>query len=427
MPLGNDTLFLFSQGLASTSIFEGSVTCAAPSLFGKSMLKKSNGENVFTNYQGDSIFIPTLAALHDTTFFTRADSGAYYATFLESIGTYSIFNQLDTAKYFRLYSFDSTGTRIDLDHDGDYLILSRTFGIVHGHDLYAFPGSSTEISLAGQMNPDLGVTNLTAPDIFDFEIGDEFHYSAGYHDSHAPRYYTKKVVINKNVTGTDSVLYTFETQNVVMQSDIHPNPPYSDETVTEHLFVSHSSHPELEALPGVWSNGILVNMTDADEKSTSSENSYADSCRYSNIEDCDAYLVYQRGLGQTTYRIFGSLFCGTSYSKQLVYHKKGSITSGSPIDFAYLAHYIDSITGAEAIFTPEELQFITMPGYAELRFQFKEEQALSIQLFNVIGQSVYQNNLTQQSGNVILPFQTQGTYLLVVAEGKRKQTFRWIN
>ena len=169
--------------------------------------------NIFINDIGDSIFIKTDAGLQDSWTIYESNNFTMKAELIK-IDTISFLNVQDSAKFIEIKTYDTNQTLLNIKTLQDTLILSRNHGFIQLYNFKYFPDTNSidpalfRYNLVGIPEKDLGISNLTNEEVFDYEIGDEFHY----HHSETPPCdgYSISTCIDKSYSGSnDSLIFTF--------------------------------------------------------------------------------------------------------------------------------------------------------------------------------------------------------------------------
>lgn len=199
--------------------FENCVSPTKPSWIGNQVLIKDNGFNVFFNRQNDSIFINTQAQLNESFVFYNYPDGSY---FLATIGAEEIISFLgisDTAKtiILQLYTSDNQPATSLLNEKE--LIISKNYGFYKTLNFRDFPEFGTwtfqvrEHILYGHENIVEGFKKMALKDIYDFEVGDEYHYKKDFStEDFSWSQQTIRHVLNKEWISDDVVKYQFHKE-----------------------------------------------------------------------------------------------------------------------------------------------------------------------------------------------------------------------
>lgn len=322
------------------------------SLLGRIVIKRPDGIFLFRNYSNDTIWFNTQASLNQTWKFCNLPDGGYIDATVATIGQKTILGQPDEVKQISFQARNAQGVAVPHTVNGKTILLGRHSGLASMFDVYPFPLEVNLSILAGKTNPPEGIRDLSCTDIFNFQPGDVFHYS-GYHNDafvHPNSQYwrTMFTVISRQdfVTG-DSVGYT-------MERCMHfTNRPYYAAPVVQLI---HDTLQLLYCNKGGDGQELMMHMPGEFVPYGSSFGSFvaSDYSRYfdtltgrqSQVElstpygraagsDCWSinmayYYRYEEGLGKT-FSYAPTLYYYPLDRDTLVYYKKGSITSGTPL------------------------------------------------------------------------------------------------
>ena len=148
--------------------------------FGKKLIKCENNQKLIT-YDNDTVFFQYRAPLNERWLFSRSDSGEVFA---EIIG-YEEHSFLGVQDSVQRIKFKST-SRIYGGIDEKEVFLSKHYGLIQVENLNDLERKLPELEewskqitgttyIEGTNIDHLGIQNLKAEEIYDFEIGDEFH------------------------------------------------------------------------------------------------------------------------------------------------------------------------------------------------------------------------------------------------------------
>jgi hypothetical protein len=303
--------------------------------------------NYYFNEVGDTIRIKTNARLSESwTMFHRPD-----ITVLATVtawDTLSVLGVPDSVKTITLHVYDLTMKPLPHQLEGKNLLISKNFGWVKMPNIIYFPLDryhlnwliSSEQTLAGIINPKMGVQNLTWFEVNDFQVGDEFHYESyfSYLMSGGDAGDEKKIL---------KILYREDSQNYIKYViDVkrlfnHYTSGFSvPETIFEHYTDSQIIRPDLsfEIEPGIplWTEDSTVigifRVFGFNRYDIPTIYHLYEKCWFKSevIDDACNYISYDKGRGLV--KKSGGCFMefGQDETKQ-VYYKKGDKTWGVPL------------------------------------------------------------------------------------------------
>lgn len=298
-----------------------------------------------------SVFGDSIVKLMDTSYFfinslnpIRWEKNAGSWLFYSDVANNQLLIHLDSAVLkgtdsLRYYSFNSvvSGTHPLQQFDTAKFILSKQKGLIKGFDFSVFPDTLEAMEFF-KLNP------ITNRDIYNYEIGDEYHYT---HHSHASQGMTLEdkfimKLINKTFQNSDSVDYDFErTVYDEYASNFQGHPVRKSQTYKDTVSFSYNLnkrigsgsfidtvdlHENFEigffsdfySLPSYWKmSGV---MFDVDSGKL---------CNYTFEQSKRVDYVF--GIGHFTYMVDYSGGSMSDVIESLVYYKKGNITWGTPL------------------------------------------------------------------------------------------------
>jgi hypothetical protein len=208
------------KNLSSVGSDDGN--CFSPfgnSWIGREVISYPTGDNYFINYNGDSLLVRTLGMMGESWVFLKNQLlNLELRASIISLAEDTFLGLTDSVKVIELQAFDLTGNAKSHALNGTQLILSKNYGLIQLFEFFATPRQTYYFpekiyNLVGMTDPILGVQNLEYSQIYNFEIGDEFHTLADdYYTSGSAWDTTQTIsyVIDKAISATgDSVTYTF--------------------------------------------------------------------------------------------------------------------------------------------------------------------------------------------------------------------------
>ena len=267
---------------------------------------------------------------------------------MSSVGPVQFLGVSDTLKTIRFNAFDPGGNPVLCPCNNLTIKISRSHGMtrtlnfIEFPDIYFMMGSSLdEYDLCGWSSPEEGIQNLTIPQVFDFEPGDEMHIyelSMSWMQENF-RYYEIHRVLEKQWINDTILLYDMERcyrREYIL----------SDTLITGHdtvdLFVNILSHedPGIGRLPETplfedsgFGEYYWYKQSDAPVPDRRAK-TYFGGFFYDPWEECITMMIdydyskyYVEGLGGP-YWNYGSF--GSVNTRELVYFKKGDEEWGEP-------------------------------------------------------------------------------------------------
>ena len=314
---------------------------------GAKLLKKGN-DFYFFNKNNDSIKLsPTEELNASWRFYTYQDNSYVEATIIakekENFLTLS-----DSVKTISLQVKDVSGTNITDPLNGKTLKISKNYGIVSIPVFLEFPSSFEMYELAGLSNPQIGLQLLTPRKIYNFNIGDEFHYKEA--SGNLPDIYNIsrviKVIGKYTSANTDTIRYNLSDYSETETQHYDFSNPQ-----TPTYFSTYSSATTNYIRPYIVSDSIIYPVIHRLSKNQISNDLQAISLRLDASQNgrltqvIDSFPVNDGSncwTRPTDAGIYSELLEGAAYlyhdrgsfipnNERLVYYKKGSETWGEPL------------------------------------------------------------------------------------------------
>ncbi|BDS11012.1 T9SS type A sorting domain-containing protein [Aureispira anguillae] len=313
------------------------------SWIGHQITMQPNGEYTFFNQKNESIVIQSLAELNDKwTLYTWTNNNYIEAT-LTSIDTMTVLGLLDSIKTITLQAKNST---IAISHsiNNQQIKFSKHHGLIDFYAIPNFPDTQEPYHIVGASNPNLGISNLTAADIFNYNIGDEFHVRSEYRSSSSPWIYniqnTRRIVLGKATSNNlDTIQYSIQVcNNNYNNTSQVPNPDttITIDTIQEVIILSELNHLnqlsyEVLSDSSTYSTFLIDAIFNKRAKRLDGQHYQTGSnCWNQLIGNTLPFYSYLDGLGGPYYENPSTVF--GAHNKQLVYYAKSGDTWGTPLD-----------------------------------------------------------------------------------------------
>lgn len=430
---GNDTT-LFNFHTMRNPVF--SDTCGnlyGASWLGNKIILKSNGYNYFFNKYNDTIKINTLAQINDSWIFYNYNNNNYIEATIANIDTALFLGITDSVKIIELQVKNSSGNIISHNLNNRTIIISKNYGFIKMPDFYEFPYDSVpditstsiegfqnylpEYNLIGKTNPEIGIIDLNAESVFDYNIGDEFHteqisLAVGPGNNYIT-FIINKIIDKKLSANNDTLVYSIQrcgSQETWYNSNEHTFSYYNDTIQKTYI----------------WSNNLYNFLNYLPNKTYSFYSEY----EYFDLKITDDYNnrvvkwnppVLAHSVSIDTCYYFGGLTpgpgiyyyikgCGEYYSGSydeynhlsLKYFKKGIETWGVPYDCGTLLKREENTTKIPIVkLYPNPLENISYLEILNLN-----ENIINIDIFNSSGSKIIstnnlnQNKITIEKGNL---------------------------
>ena len=326
------------------------MTCASildTAWFGTKAIRKQNGDYVFFNRNMDSIYFKQYMGIGGLWRLMSLDNGDYIEAEVMSLNTVPLWGSNDYQAVVKLVYRNYQGAIVPHPVTNQTIGLSSTYGFSRIPAFYFLPDSLAVFDLAGYGSEKKGVYDPGTTDLFDYDIGDEFHYEkiiTQEIDDKILEYttYAKKIILDKTIYATyivyeDSIHEATHYVNDLISGIIDSTSiqSYLNYTVVE---LNHDfPHPQ-QIAPGTnflpfryWIagnenfNGRIIKRGMALGGSLNG-NTICGNNEYPGI----FFQDYALGLGVVKdYRSSHDIYGG--YFEKLLYYKKGQETWGYPL------------------------------------------------------------------------------------------------
>jgi hypothetical protein len=337
-----DTIFYSYPVIGQILNISGCFDTAMGSVLGRKIYKKSDGWFWFFNASGDTLKLMSQAVPGQSwRFCNLAGTDWLQATFSSAV-TENILGTSDPVKVFTLQAKNQGGTNITSVFNQKTIKLSQHFGLVRMMDVNFFTGNpdTTVFLLAGKTAPAIGLQPISWKDVFNFEVGDEFHFYRNFFSTmNGGNERRINRVLERIVYGNwDSVSYRMEQCLVMDYGPPATHYTHFDTTWVSYDFVELSADSSLSRLPYEFSpEGFLCAQFEAFKgyqgrlvkKITPTVFGRAnDSCWSFLVGDMWTTRGFAAGLGKVS-----DVSQGLAYTNndQMVYFKKGSEIWGTPV------------------------------------------------------------------------------------------------
>ncbi|NEN24747.1 T9SS type A sorting domain-containing protein [Cryomorpha ignava] len=430
--LGSDTLLFPSRTIQNVGEeWDECFDVQGASMFGDYVQIMPNGTNLFFNKDADTIRINTMAQQGETWKVWKGEDFDVYGEMGETVLS-NVFGIADSVKSIKLNAYDSEMNLVQDFQFNDYLIsISKNYGFLTAFNFYAFPDfyedyftfSAMQYSLYGIESQDIGGSNLTTFDIFDFQPGDIIHYEQSQiSEGYGFKREVQDVYLSREEYATDSIVYGMNVTVITYNYDgTGDEPDISFESNQTSKTVIPLSY--LEKLPGLpCANNANIEpeyysvlMTDSEfiEKQSLQNANPGGTLFINDNQDCYAHGVdglcgtgqpdiYLEGLGGPYYN------CNISpayiRSKTLKYFLKDSVEWGVPLDFSL------SLTNAQSQF-----DYTIFPNPASDKLTIKLYQAMvpsTVEIVDLSGRAVFSKTIDATASEIDISKLQSGLYFV---------------
>lgn len=225
--IGADTVLHHYRVMADTSMPVNLDECIDglvfdyPSWQGVKTIIKPSGKHVFFNLRNDSIFVDAACPAGQSWIMHRFATGDYIRANVLSKQYATVNGISDTIKSINLQAYNISNTPINHTVNGVTLKLSRSKGWLKCLNLVKFPNDTVTYTIEP-------AKRLTRNDIYDFNLGDQFHTTVSGSNGPPPEH---KYTILTKTPGANSVLY--QVNDVVLTYTFTGGiPPYQSSVAT---------------------------------------------------------------------------------------------------------------------------------------------------------------------------------------------------
>jgi hypothetical protein len=412
--------FAFPKMLRQSSY----LPCLNDSWWGNEMLKSSSGEYLLLNKDLDSVLIYSMSILNDSWQLLKFSNGNYISAIVDAHNEQSFLGVTDSVKTINLQLLNSTGDSVPHPINGKKIKLSKNYGAIQVFDWYNFPDNPNELLIKGISDPPAGIQNLTAKEVYDFEIGDEFHYFEEWRAwiKNWGKTYSRYVVTNKYTSqDQDTVGYNFN-QLFYIEKHFENNHDTIISTKNSGNTYVLSNLEQFDKLPFeiIQNNGhgfYLFYENNNRLLKYFEDHYFLDSNCIMLPTGTGIYgtHTYAKGTGLFLY---SNMDGNNDKIVKLVYYKKGSETWGTPIDFGKLTSFKPK--------KDSNFQIKVFPNPAKDYFyiELQEYENATVEFLDVSGKILFTVNIKGNSNKIIIPEGYKGMYLLKIISENEYVSYR---
>lgn len=381
-----------------------------PSWIGKD-IKYTNNSLSIHNLENEEFTLKYNANLGDEWFF-HFDSVSNDSLFAEitNINQEEIFEELDSIKTITITN-NSKEVELILKISKNYgfvnTISFKTYKVVE----FRFPDEYFDAELAGVENKKIGITNLTQLEIYDFDIGDEFHTESyrWYPPNEANYKYEIQKIISKEESDSTLIYYKEICNNFGIDTSYFPllktnryldQLPYNlyyyrNEVDYTQMFLTNNRRTKI--FPGIWfikNNDSCYEMVHADKKKS----------------EISGYYGRIEGLGGNYYHFDGAV----SVSHHLLkYFKKKDEEWGNPYDCDEIINTIDELEF-------EQVRLFPNPAIDEITISFDNAlKDIKVEFYSILGELIETQQDIKNNQPIPLVNFSEGTVICKIYSGSK--------
>lgn len=308
-------------------------------------LFKDGNMYCFFNKEEDTIKLFPRKEIGETWKLYTYEDDSYIEATITTKEKISFLTLIDSVKTISLQLKDAAHAVVASVINGKTIQLSKNYGIISLFPFLDFPSSNPVYSLAGLSDPEVGLQLLTPRKIYNFNIGDEFHYEESYNNSPNGTE-TKRVlkITDKYASAnTDTVKYTIsdysETTTHQYIPTISDTYSHASAVYTQKYIVNDSTIYPVKRINNSNPMGVQLNSYSLRSDPTAPNGKltqYITTIYITQDEECWREVVdtpYEnlnllQGIGKLSHDLNWWFSYGNEH---LVYYNKASETWGTPV------------------------------------------------------------------------------------------------
>ncbi len=404
------------------------------SWMGRKVIQVSDTSFWFINFEGKPI-----------TLLTNSKVGQSWQTYSDGVtnimfnhvkdSILQIFGRTDTIKIIQTTLPAQSNTTQQVN-----LWLSKAHGLIKTVNFYTFPKTfqlgiltyqfPSTLTLVSEANTNLPLQNITWSDIYNFDVGDEFHYlDYNFIVNYQPDLITTDTcrsiyIVYQKQSNNDSLFYKFTRRQYCT---FRKNDSLWYRLVTDSVDVIYTKDTMLNKEPGLSRPRYTGNLgmglyTIALNRNTIEKSTYISSIILGEFDSCglmaaDLYNTpqfYYKGVGGPYYEEISNGFPGgSSTAHLLVYYKKLNQTWGNPWpqNLSVTKH---SLQQKFSVYPNPTKNILTLNNPTTRKLNFK--------LVNMLGEVVFDTTLNQGENNLNIGSLKVGIYFYHIQHANQLET-----
>jgi len=404
-----------------------------PSLMGSKIMVKANGDNLIFNKYNDTIKICTKAKLGDSWPIILPNNEVSIKATVVDHKVENFLELTDSVKTIQFQPVNEADTGKLLVF-GSSIKLSKNYGIIEVIDFKEFPNKSWNnsfeykaLQLLGLTHPSKGVQNLTWFEVYDFQIGDQFHgiNCTECLDKHSCTEYIQTIEKREDFYSDkgllEKIVYTINNEHS-RYNYADRSTQYGIDTLKKTIQLQNQNFDILPVYTYQHAYGNDYGIEYTQNRMLFYKNTVAkvipvnhydhicftDSCwtkGYCLIDGYEPFYYYAKGLGGPYYTDDTDFF-GCIYTRDLVYYKKGNESWGTPLN----------ITSVENISIDKQLAKI-YPNPAQHNFTITTNQKYlptRLRIIDLSGKTVLDEDVNSISKIIQINDLKEGLYLVAI-------------
>ncbi|HLO91419.1 MAG TPA: hypothetical protein VK172_09665, partial [Lentimicrobium sp.] len=345
----DNTVYRNHQSIKESENYSCYIT-TGPSFLGNKAFSDNAGFFHFISNSNDTLHIKSNAQQGENwVFYLNSSSNLKIIAYIDTIVYDASIFLPDSVKIIKFFAQNFQGDSIQHSINNKSLRIGKNHGFISIFDFRIFPGNINKYNLVGTKNSIKGYKNFGAAEIWDMEIGDEFHFLRYVSSSSCPSatYYIRKV-INKqeidNILHLNFVEWSFHTAGVLCSGTDTMNQRFYSEVIDfeDPLVKRWNSLPGESYAAGNYA-GYFNLLSSSDSLLQEKRHSSPPLIRYDSTSECfqmdidpfdwNGYDYAIKGAGGYYFRGIYVQGYTITLDFTLNYFKKGNKKYGIPFDY----------------------------------------------------------------------------------------------
>ncbi len=392
---------------------------------GKKIIIKNGGYNLYITRDNDTVKVNTLANLNENWKLYNFSNGDYVNAEVILHDTITFLGITDSAKTIELQVFDFLNNPITHELNDKILKISKNYGFVEMFNFRDFPISTGALPITKYTL--IGVSDsindlLLVKDVYNYEIGDEFHIRIEFSFPSFYQYKARTVIDKYYSAGSDTLFYVYNYNHWGNSAPEAGSYFHNHDTLTEYytnldsiIFYGQniSEKLPLESIITFSGDTYVNNYTmysDTDlyngrlvycDFGQEFHNMPVDTCFYNPYFDSGEwqYRRYIKGCGDIYKHYATEMSYTCFYCSELIYFKKGTEECGYPLTIPTSIYSINNTNNAILIF----------PNPTTGKINIQVENIKAIEVLNELGVTILK---LKETNELDLSKQPKGVYFI---------------
>lgn len=390
-----------------------------PSWLGSKFVVDTNNRFLFFNSSGDTVFFyPNTDINTEWLFYTYANSNYVIAKITKKT-ILSFLSTTDSIIEISFKEYSQDGILLPVASMQYPIQISKKYGFVSMYNWNEMEYPNKPFTLFGMTKYNLGQTFLTKRKLYDFNVGDEFHYETVNIIPLLPNNYranTIKRVISKYISNnTDTIIYTFSRKEFIDYFNNGKEDTLINDTLKETILLREDklyvpNEPILygNSIGQYWGSELKWSVNDQRLRFNINSTYYYTSdsiCWRQAHGDPGETRTYMIGLGLIETQ--SNLPLSNDYTKLVYVNKKDGTLWGTPVKVGLMNQ--ESINIFNIIPNP-------IHNGELLKVNINKIGKYNLQIINILGQLEYTANFETFSGTINLDHLNAGIYFVNITD-----------